>query len=706
MNPVDVVIDDAYGLRMVAHFDHLSLEGIQHSHEEWHWPIEKRIVSPLTYSSFRRKEGSSVLCNPKKQDFTVVWCQDDVVQENEWIDTIQLLENNCKILKIFNDLRQCINYLTTDENNNYLVLILSNQFDQHTLVPMLRDLITGTMFIYLLNKDADKFIHCSLSVFSDAMLLVLEIIQNIKDIHKTEIPSSTNTTRIINTKLLKFKCLKLLMEILYRTRPSSGLAKERMLHECRRDYSYDQNILAHLDEFEQNYKSFEAIHWYKSHNGFLYRCINTAIQNNNITELWNYSFAIADFYDQLELENIKFNNNSLLFVEDLVVYRAQYIEHKHLKKFVMNLRNYFAIDTFISTSISRIEALARILMMPNDKNNIRVTFEIHINTTLSKRTFINISKPDDIKENSEFIFTIGSIFQINSVNKCSCGRYWSVVLTYCNDECAIAQKLNNYFDIIMLQLIEILRSVSDRTDTINKKMLERYRYYCAGDDTELARIDDFELNYRNCDAIRWYTKDSFLYRLLNSTLRHSDINAIFDFRSYILDLYDQLTIVHLDYLRSLPTTNKLSTAYRGQLMHINEIELLEKNIDRQILFNTFVSSSQSCDVALVFCGQGLEQTPLLESVFFHIEYDNRYNERRPYADIKLNSVFSDDNEMLFSQGSLFKIDSVSQVCTKVWLIKLTLCDQIDDEVNSFIKCINIALNRSTTETIKELFKSY
>ncbi|CAF1294925.1 unnamed protein product [Rotaria sordida] len=114
----------------------------------------------------------------------------------------------------------------------------------------------------------------------------------------------------------------------------------------------------------------------------------------------------------------------------------------------------------------------------------------------------------------------------------------------------------------MLRLLEILPQISSKTSKANDRMLEWCRLHYKDNRIELAKIDQFEKDYRSDSAIRWYTKDSFLYRLLNMALRCENIDMIIDFRYFIIDLYEQLTLSHIQYMRTFEEPTTL-TVYRG-----------------------------------------------------------------------------------------------------------------------------------------------
>ncbi|CAF4391115.1 unnamed protein product [Rotaria magnacalcarata] len=173
-------------------------------------------------------------------------------------------------------------------------------------------------------------------------------------------------------------------------------------------------------------------------------------------------------------------------------------------------------------------------------------------------------------------------------------------------------------------------------------MLERCRLYCQGNEVELHKIDLFENNYHSDNAIHEYTKDTFLYRILNRALRTEDMGTILDFRYFIVDLYNQLYKVQTDfdhYSFVVSEGHKL-TVYRGQFMSMKELNQLKRNIGRYIIIQTFLSTTLSSDIALLYAGHE-SQNSLYESVLFVIDIDIQQNIRkRPLANIGQNGLWS------------------------------------------------------------------
>jgi hypothetical protein len=79
------------------------------------------------------------------------------------------------------------------------------------------------------------------------------------------------------------------------------------------------------------------------------------------------------------------------------------------------------------------------------------------------------------------------------------------------------------------------------------------------------------------------TRDCFLFRLINRAFRTRNIDNVFKFRYFFLDLQQQLTHLYQSQKKSLP----LQTVYRGQIISANEIQKLKKK-QRRYLFREYI----------------------------------------------------------------------------------------------------------------------
>src|SRR5205085_5803120 len=115
--------------------------------------------------------------------------------------------------------------------------------------------------------------------------------------------------------------------------------------------------------------------------------------------------------------------------------------------------------------------------------------------------------------------------------------------------------------------------------------------------------DDFSQTYDASDALRWYSSDSFTYRLLNKAIRTEDIDLLFACRFFIVDLHRQLESLHKPYMELIHSCDLDEfIVYRGQQMTLEDFAKLKANVGKLISINSFLSASTDRQVALIYAG--------------------------------------------------------------------------------------------------------
>lgn len=226
------------------------------------------------------------------------------------------------------------------------------------------------------------------------------------------------------------------------------------------------------------------------------------------------------------------------------------------------------------------------------------------------------------------------------------------------------------------------------------ELLNFCRDYYKDNNKELHNIECFQDNYQDIKSVVWYTKDSFVYKLLNKALRTHDHEQLLTFQFYIKDLCQQLYEAY-DHMRE-QAHEKLLKVYRGQMLHLTELEQLKNSEGKIISMNGFFSTSRSRDVALVYAGLDTTKNSMLnyQSCLFIIEVDYTHN-NTIFADISDSSDFPEEQEILFMVGSVFQISSVHHDANEnLWTILLHLTPVTDDIVNKHIKLAKTELNQS------------
>ncbi|CAF4083873.1 unnamed protein product [Adineta steineri] len=188
-----------------------------------------------------------------------------------------------------------------------------------------------------------------------------------------------------------------------------------------------------------------------------------------------------------------------------------------------------------------------------------------------------------------------------------------------------------------------------------------------GNHTELNNLREFEEDYSPDKVLWWYTKETFFYKTLNAALRTQNIHMIFLFRAFIYDIYHQL---------QYDQAKDPLQVYRSQLMSVDELDSLKNIIGQFISVNSFFSTSDKRSTALFLLGDLTTQIDL-ERVLFEIDADPNIVTTKPFAKISKHSYFPDESEVLFTTGSIFRLNNIICNDDQIWIIKMTLCN--DDE---------------------------
>ena len=222
-----------------------------------------------------------------------------------------------------------------------------------------------------------------------------------------------------------------------------------------------------------------------------------------------------------------------------------------------------------------------------------------------------------------------------------------------------------WFQLLFETLIHSKQTINARTDIINECKKEY-----TDNNYELKRIEEFDRSYSPNEAIRWYTRDCFLFRLVNKAMRTQNIDFIYKYRAFIIDLHKQLSSLNSN-------TQNIVEVYRGQLMTFEEIQQMRTNINGLISINTYFSTSIHSSVASNFSGGGLGR-PNFESVIFTIRIQQNITDK-PFALIQNFSYMSQEGEVLFTAGTVFRIIDVIEVNDGMWSVEVELSTDIQEQ---------------------------
>ncbi|CAF1430131.1 unnamed protein product [Adineta ricciae] len=312
-----------------------------------------------------------------------------------------------------------------------------------------------------------------------------------------------------------------------------------------------------------------------------------------------------------------------------------------------------------------------------------------------------------------------------------CHRDLSTHLTMLNDEEMSTihnpqgNAIRSLWSEILLQ--GLIRMPAPSTD-VYREMIKEARFFHRKNLAQLQQIDDFEKHYRAEEAIRWYSRDSFIYRPVNKALRIQNLAILFKFRFFIRDMCEQLKKLYLQqYFNEQAKSKEPSTVrmYRAMKVSSTEYSRLRSCAPGTIIsISSFVSTSCNPDVAVSYLGNDLERDIMLE---IEIDIKSLNSDVLPFADIHTFSAMPDEDEVLLSMGTTLIVESVTanpqykNICVKTklrydldpqmrelktFILDIQLrCGESEEFYVDALICLLIATDRQKAKEVFKLCKS-
>jgi tetratricopeptide (TPR) repeat protein len=224
-------------------------------------------------------------------------------------------------------------------------------------------------------------------------------------------------------------------------------------------------------------------------------------------------------------------------------------------------------------------------------------------------------------------------------------------------------ELNDHFIYSQLLIDYLLRIKPITTD--EKELISLCKDEYKGNENELNIIREFEEQYSSDQALWWYTRETFVYRLLNKAFRIQNLDLLLIFRFFIRDI--QRLIEQNKYTNSI-------CVYRSYLMSNEEIQLFKDSIGEFISVNCFFSTNLHRQQTISSLNNS-DITNDLEKVLFEITADPPVDTHKPFSNITPLSYFPGEEQIFFTLGSIFRLDSIhlqDDDKERIWIIRMKL----------------------------------
>ncbi|UJR29188.1 hypothetical protein I4U23_010402 [Adineta vaga] len=241
-----------------------------------------------------------------------------------------------------------------------------------------------------------------------------------------------------------------------------------------------------------------------------------------------------------------------------------------------------------------------------------------------------------------------------------------------------------WFQLFKIILIDLKCTENERDLMLKKCSAQMQKDVKLRD--MLKELEVFRRTYRSDHAIYWYTKETFLYILLNTALRTEDMDGLYIFQYFLADLCRQLKIEHRK-LYEKYSHSPILTLYRGGLIPNEEFEKLQELIGDLISLNGFISTSKQRWVATKFAKRKRSNQQKTTNVLFIIKVDLRC-QSIICADVTEMSAQKEEEEVLFDIGTVFYLNQVVfDDDENIWNVHLTATEDGRTAVKDYIKLI-------------------
>jgi len=213
--------------------------------------------------------------------------------------------------------------------------------------------------------------------------------------------------------------------------------------------------------------------------------------------------------------------------------------------------------------------------------------------------------------------------------------------------------------------------------------INEFLNYCriefADSSAKLRIVNQIEKEYRDHQPIWWYTRETFLYSMLNRALRLMDVDIIIQMGFFISDLHKNIADLHSKQFHG-QTSSQSFIVYRGQGLSQTDFNQLKQNQGGLSAFNNFLSTSTSRETSLKFIHRNLGKNELV-SILFVMRIDPSI-QSTPFANVATISAISREDEILFSMHSVFRIGNIKRFPdnNQIWEAELTLTADNDPQL--------------------------
>jgi tetratricopeptide (TPR) repeat protein len=173
-----------------------------------------------------------------------------------------------------------------------------------------------------------------------------------------------------------------------------------------------------------------------------------------------------------------------------------------------------------------------------------------------------------------------------------------------------------------------------------------------------------------------------------------EVDLITTMGFFVRDLHEHIAALHSEQYGTHSHSNSF-TVYRGQGLSPTDFDQLQTTQGGLLAFNNFLSTSLDRKVSLGFVQRTINTSDKV-GVLFVMKIDPSIS-ATPFANVKNVGYFQEEEEILFSMHSVFRIGQVKQIenNNRLWQVELTLTGDHDPQLQELTKSMQDATKGPT-----------
>ncbi|UJR29637.1 hypothetical protein I4U23_017185 [Adineta vaga] len=382
------------------------------------------------------------------------------------------------------------------------------------------------------------------------------------------------------------------------------------------EYADNKIQLEIINDFSTTFH--DALRWYAS-GTFVHQILNKALREQNIDIIILFRPFIKFLHSNLE------KNRKNILESSMRLYRGQAMSTKELN--FLKKRKILSMNSYLSTSRNKDVALAFARSIPVSKQLQAVLFEIYIENTkqYDTKAFADISNLSQFREESEILFDLGTIFEINDIEYNHYENIWNIKLKLLgqNDDKLrdVYNSVKNIFQKAVtfhsLGAFLYIKGEYDKAEKYSLEYLSTFdettKYESAGILHNLGAITSAKGDY---DKALHYYQLSIDYELISNSIDNASLAETYSGIGSICSIQavgpNDLTLAHIYFLFAQnylqQNNHELAREYYDKCFYIRKSQLPKDHYllaDVEIGIGLIYYKQDKLNEALKLCMNGL-----------------------------------------------------------------------------------------------------